>query len=427
MRRRLTASILAIAVLAVVLFGLPLLIVVPRFVDERAALRLERRAVLASRQVPIDSARTRDPVEFPGTSEIRYSVYDGHGLRVSGAGPRRGDAVVRGALHNRVDQAEVGETRVVAIPIVDRETVVGALRASEPTTVADRQAQRAIVGLILLAVGVIGVGAVVARFVAGRLTRPVGRLRDQAVRLGEGDFALTITPTGIPELDDAGIALVATARRLEDLVRRERAFSADASHQLRTPLAALRATIEAELQFPRGSNEPVLTEALEDIARLEATIEQLLAFARTSVVSGPGADVAAVLEQLRAQWHGVLAAEGRPLVVTWPHEELAVAGSSALLREALDTLVDNAVRHGAGEVRVEARCTEESVTIAIADQGPGFLAEPSADAGASSDGTHGFGLPLARRLIEAQRGRLVVARRGPDPVVEVVLRRKASA
>lgn len=426
MRRRLTRSIVAVALLAVVLFGLPLVVVVQRFVDEQAALRLERHAVLASRQVPKDFATGQDPVELPTTSGISYGLYDRRGDRVAGAGPAQGGPLVTEAFANKIRQGELGETRVAVIPVVDREVVVGVVRASQPTAVADRRTQRAILLLGILGLGVVAIGAVIARVVAARLARPVTQLRDQAVRLGDGDFAIAVTPTGVTELDDAGTALVATATRLRDLVHRERAFSADASHQLRTPLAALRTNIETEIRFPRPEGGLVLTEALEDIARLEATIDQLLAFARTSGVHDSSVDVVQLLEELGEHWNGVLAQLGRPLVVTRPQEPLSATGSGALVRQAFDALLDNAVKHGAGEVRLAARHTERSVTIAISDSGSGFGGPPT-DSTADPTAPHGYGLPLARRLVEANRGRLVIANRGRHPVVEVVLRRDRGA
>lgn len=425
MKRRLTTSIILVTFLSVVLFALPFGIVIQRFIDEQATLRLERHAVLTSRRVPNDFASNPDPVELPATGDITYGLYDQHGNRVAGKGPSRADPLIEAALKNQIRQTEQGESRIAAIPIVDREAVVGAVRASQPTTIADRTAQRAAVLLGILALAVLAVGAVLAHFVAGRLSQPVKELRDHAVRLGEGDFAITATPNGVAELDDAADALVATAKRLEDLVQRERAFSADASHQLRTPLAALRTNIETELRFPRPSSAVVLTEALEDIARLEATIDELLAFARTSKIYDASTDIGVLLEGLRARWNGPLAAHGRPLVVTWPPDTVLVTGSEAVLRQALDTLVDNAVTHGAGEVRIETRCTDASITIAITDHGDGF--GPGGSEGHPTDPTHGFGLSLAERLIASSRGRLVIARRGRHPIVEVVLRRETGA
>ncbi|MEO6629774.1 MAG: HAMP domain-containing sensor histidine kinase [Aquihabitans sp.] len=428
MRRRLTVAIVAVTVLVVVLFGVPLGVVVSRLVDEQSALRLERHAVLASRQVPVDFATNHDPVELPRTDGVTFGLYDRRGRRVAGTGPRRADSVVVAALNNEVRQAEVGETRVAAIPIVDREAVIGVTRASQPTTIADRRAQHAILLLGALGLGVIAIGAGLARLLAGRIAAPIRRLRDDAVRLGNGDFAITPVPTGIVEVDDAGMALASTSHRLEDLISRERAFSADASHQLRTPLAALKTNIEGEIQFPRVASDAVLHEALEDITRLETTIDQLLAFARTSMVSADTVEIGPLLDRVRDQWNGILAQAGRPLVVGLPDETVAVA-TDALLHQTIDILLDNALQHGAGEVRISTRITTKSVTIAVTDRGPGFgdgwdaeVDDLGREAGAPGEG-HGLGLPLARRLVEAMHGRLVIARHGPQPIIEIVLAR----
>ncbi len=428
MRRRLTVTILGVAVLAVVLFGIPLAVVVNRLVNERAASRLESHAVLASRQVPVNFATSHDPIELPRVDGVTFGFYDRLGRRVAGGGPQRADPVVTAALTNRVVQAEIGETRVVAIPIVADEAVIGVTRASQPTTVADHSAQRTMLLVAVLGLAVIAIGAGLARLLAGRIAAPIRRLRDDAVGLGNGDFAISPVPTGIAELDDAGTALASTGHRLEDLIQRERAFSADASHQLRTPLAALKTNIETEIQFPRPSREPVLHEALEDIARLEATIDQLLAFARTSMIHADAVDVGQLLERIRDQWNGILAQAGRPLVVAVPDDAVAVA-TEALLHQALDILLDNAVRHGAGEVRVSVRLTPGSITITVTDQGPGFDGGQATDVkfpertNSKTREGHGFGLPLAQRLVESMHGRMVVVHRGPHPVVEVVLAR----
>jgi signal transduction histidine kinase len=420
-RRRLAAAILAVAALAVALFGVPLAIVVPRFVDEQGASSLERRAVLASRQVPGDFATNADPVELPERSGIAYTLYGRDGTRALGSGPRDGGALVDGALSNRVVQAERGENRVVAIPIVDHEQVMGALLASEPTGVTDARANRALLLLAGLGLAVLAVGALVARVVAGRLAKPVVEIRDQAVRLGEGEFDISVPRSGIDDLDEAGAALESTARRLNDLVARERAFSADASHQLRTPLAALRTSIETELAFPRDDRALVLNEGLEVVGRLETTIDELLQIARSSTVTVATTSVEPLLESLRRDWNGRFAQHDRPLAVTGATTDLSVRGASGPLRQALDVLLDNALVHGAGRTEVRVRMTEESVTLGVSDGGDGFAAVVPAE----TNDVHGMGLPLARRLVESCGGRLILAGTGPNPVVELVLVRSA--
>jgi signal transduction histidine kinase len=416
-RRRLAVAILAVAALAVALFGVPLAIVVPRFVDEQDASRLERRAVLASRQVPGDFATNADPVELPERREITYTLYGSDGNRALGSGPRDGGALVDEALSNRVVQAERGENRVVAIPIVDHEQVMGALVASEPTGVSDARANRALLLLAGLGLAVLAVGALVARVVAGRLAKPVVEIRDQAVRLGDGEFDISVARSGIDDLDEAGVALESTARRLDDLVQRERAFSADASHQLRTPLAALRTSIETELAFPRDDRALVLNEALVDVGRLESTIDELLQIARSSTVTVATTSVEPLLESVRRDWNGRFAQHDRPLTVTGATSDLFVRGARGPLRQALDVLLDNALVHGAGRTEVRVRATDEAVTLGVADGGDGFAAVVPAE----PNDVHGMGLPLARRLVESCGGRLILAGTGPNPIVELVL------
>jgi signal transduction histidine kinase len=104
-----------------------------------------------------------------------------------------------------------------------------------------------------------------------------------------------------------------------------------------------------------------------------------------------------------------------------------VTGNAAMLRHALDVLVDNALRHGGGTITIDLTTTDDSVTISVTDEGPGFdrLAASGGELDASESATtlHGLGLPLARRLIDAMPGRLSIARRGPKPQIDILLRR----
>jgi signal transduction histidine kinase len=224
----------------------------------------------------------------------------------------------------------------------------------------------------------------------------------------------------VPELQDAAEAMTLTARRLDDLVRRERAFSADASHQLRTPLAGLRANIETELAFPRPRPTDVLNEALGDIDRLEHTIAELLAIARARTDVPAAFGLAEVLSAADMAWRGRFAARGRPLVVGLAPPEVSIVGSAALLRQSLDVLLDNALVHGAGRTRIEHHATTDTVTIAVSDEGPGF---PEAPLPQHADTTHGMGLPLARRLVEAMPGRLTIAAADRGARIEITLSR----
>jgi signal transduction histidine kinase len=311
---------------------------------------------------------------------------------------------------------------VVAVPVTANEHVIGAIRAEQPTGATDRRTLR-IFGLIgAIGAGVIAIGAAIGFVVAGRLARPVQQLSDAAVRLGDGDFSIIIPPSGIPELDGASNALTATAGQLDDVLRRERAFSADVSHQLRTPLAGLRAAIETEIAFPRPDRANALHEALEDVDRIERTITEMLTIARNAVPTRSTMSLQPFLAGVANAWNGTFADAGRKLSVDDSAPLSQVHGNATMLRHAVDVVLDNALHHGGGAVRVETHVTGDAVTIAVSDEGSGFpVAVPPADGD-----EHGLGLPLARRLVEAMPGRLTTSRPGERAVVTFVLARAES-
>ena len=426
MRRRILFAILSIAVLAIGLFAVPLAILVERFVDEDAMLRVERQAILAARVVPEDFATRSDPVELPpNTVGITLGLYDLHGNLVSGSGPTTADQATHGALANHVTDTETDAARVVAVPVSADEQIIGAIRAEQSTAGSDARTQRIVLVLGSLAIGVLAIGAGIGYVIAGRLARPVRDLRDAAVRLGDGDFTLDVPRSNIPEIDQAAVAMTATAARLDDLVARERSFSADASHQLRTPLAGLRAAIETELEFPRSDHTEVLRESLQDVDRLERTVTELLAIARSPQPAHTSMSVAQVLDEVNAAWHGRFAIVGRPLTVADAHDTPAAHGNPIMLRHALDVLLDNALNHGEGAVRIDHHVGADAVTLTVTDEGPGFT-DPAPTADGAEPVANGLGLPLARRLVEALPGRLVLRRTSDHPRVDIVLQRVAN-
>ena len=422
MRRRILLAIFAVAALAIALFAVPLAVVVERLVDEDATLRVERQAILAARVVPEDFATNHDPIELPANSAgIHLALYDSRGSLVAGVGPSTADAATVGALTNHVTDIETDQSRVVAVPVAVDEQIIGVIRAEQSTAASDARTKRIVLLLGSVALGVVAIGAAIGYVIAGRLARPVRALRDAAVQLGDGDFTLDVPRSKIPEIDQAAVAMTATATRLGDLVSRERSFSADASHHLRTPLAGLHAAIETELEFPRPDHTVVLHESLDDIDRLERTIDELLHIARTSHTGDMTIPLGQLFREIGAAWHGRLALMGRPLTIRDANDAPDARGNRVLLRHALDVLLDNALTHGAGEVRLEHAEAIDSVTITVADEGPGFVNAAPAPTDASA--AHGLGLPLARRLVEALPGRLVIRRPSPHPQIDIVLRR----
>ena len=283
----------------------------------------------------------------------RVALYGRDGTRVAGRGPRRADAVVRVALRGDQRDAEVGSSLVVGTPVTRGERVVGALRAAVPQSVVSDRTRDAILLMIGIGVLAVGVSALIAMYQSRRLARPVDRLAEAAARLGEGDFSARAEPSGIAEVDAVSDTLGSTAARLDRMLQRERAFSEDASHQLRTPLTGLRVNLEAARLTPTVRDD-LLDAALSEVDRLERTIDDLLALAREPPVTRTPTDLAPLLATIEDDWHGRLAAEGRPLRVDLDPGLAPVAISQRSVRQVIDVLVENARNHGTGTITLHA-------------------------------------------------------------------------
>lgn len=400
-------AIAGVAALAVTLFAIPLALVLQRAYLDEELLRLQRDTVAVTRGIDVDAARN-DPIELPDSSML--AVYDLAGRRIAGAGgPPIADAIVRDALQERAPTARSREGMlVVAVPLVDNERTTGAVRAQRSIADASRATRQAWALLGAAALAIVALATLAAFVLGRRLARPLEQLASTARRLGEGDFALRSPRSGVTELDDVALALDAAGRRLEGLVGRERAFSADASHQLRTPVAALR--IELEAMQLRGERSEELSAAVAQVERLEDTIRTLLAMARDAPRDPDGTPVEPTIADAAARWSKPYAAAGRELRVTGQDPGLMVAASASVLREILDVLLDNALRHGDGTVELLVRGSDSSVCIDVADSGTTPLdGERLFDRRSGQPGGHGIGLALARSLAQAEAGSLTLA------------------
>jgi signal transduction histidine kinase len=428
-RRRITLTVLAVACAALVVFAVPLTIGVGRLYRDEAVLRLEREAQRAVAAVPESFQTTGDPVELPSAPEgIGTAVYSLDGRRLAGHGPADGGSLVAGAARGGITMGSAHGQLVVAAPVYDEETVVAVVRAAQPASTAAEDAGEARLPMVGLAVGVLAATGLIGLFLARRLARPVEALTAAATRLGEGDFTATAPRSGVRELDAAAEALDRTARRLGDTLERERRFSADASHQLRTPLTRLRLALETATLDPATSGrdderDELIAEALRHADRLEATIDELMALARDTQPEQASTDLQSTLDDLEAEWHERFAHRNRRLEIRAQPGAVRAAASPAALRHSLDVLVTNAYDHGAGRTTITtAPAAAGGVTIDVSDEGPGFADPDAAFTRRSADATgHGIGLTLARSLIEAEGGRLLVVRPGPSPTVRILL------
>jgi methyl-accepting chemotaxis protein len=180
------------------------------------------------------------------------SVYDLGRDRLLGRGPETADYTVRRAEDGTTATGVRGDELVVAVPVNHEGEVVGVVRVAGPRDALLWPVWASWLGMLGLALVALGLVWLFARRQARRLARPLDDLVVAATRLGDGDFSVRLPAVAYPEIDAVASSLNATAARLDDLLTRERAFSAEASHQLRTPLTSLRLRLESALAHPDG-------------------------------------------------------------------------------------------------------------------------------------------------------------------------------
>jgi signal transduction histidine kinase len=426
MRSRIMRVAVLSTAIALILFLIPLAIAVFNLSVADARSRLERDALNAVTTIDPQFSEADPPdVLVPSDSGTELGLYNPAGTRVTGTGPARADLPVQHALTGASVQESVGGLLVEVIPVTQAERTVGAVRAALPL----RDVVAADVGtwliMLLGASFCMLVGILIARASVRAVVAPVDDLISTVRALGHGDFSARTTPSGIAEIDAAGVAVADTAERLGALLERERHLSQDASHQLRTPLAGLRALLEQAQSQPGAVDERLFPQALDRVDTLSRTIEDFLSTRRRE--PGRATDIVDELHEVGRRWHGVFAEAGRPLRIEAPvHAQLVVTVPGAL-HQIFDALLENALVHGSGTVRIRARDTHGAVAIDVEDEGHGIRLEDDIfRRGYSTAGRSGVGLALAHQLADEMGGTLLLSARQPTTRFTVLLRGSGS-
>lgn len=282
----------------------------------------------------------------------------------------------------------------------------------------DRRVHHAWAVIVALAAAVATLAALAALFQARQLSRPLDRLARAAVQIGGGDAGVIAPRSGLVEVDAIAEALEDSGRRVTELMTAERQFSANASHQLRSPLTAIAISLELIADSADPDVRREATEALTQVAGLDERINELLALARTGRVAAParvdiGALVSRHVEAMAGQFHRV----GRQVTCTAPPVVEANVTAGAMT-QSLEILLDNALVHGAGNVEVNVTDGDDgAVEISVRDEGH-VDTKPSRPGTAEREGrTHGLGLLLARNLLRADGGRVDLVSTEPTTFV----------
>ncbi|HKP88595.1 MAG TPA: HAMP domain-containing sensor histidine kinase, partial [Thermoleophilaceae bacterium] len=242
--------------------------------------------------------------------------------------------------------------------------------------------------------------------VAAGALRPVEAMRRRAEAVGPGDGGRLPVPRSNDEIARLGSTLNEMLDRLEAAFERERSFAADASHELRTPLGILRAELELALRQGRSPDElrAALESAAEETDRLIRLAEDLLVLARLDEGRLPlrpsRVDAGELLESVAERFDG----RGEHVRVATAPGGLALRGDRARLEQALGNMVDNALRHGSGEVGLAAAASNGRLELHVTDSGPGFdaaMAERAFERFTTADPARGGGAGLGLAIVAA--------------------------
>ncbi len=302
----------------------------------------------------------------------------------------------------------------VAVPVRSSAGILGAVRVTFPGTTLDRAVRDTWSRLGLLS-GVVLVSVTVVGLVLARgVTRPVRELKTAAEGIASGGLETRVTPLGgAPELRALGTTFNAMATRVESLVHHESSFAGDVSHQLRTPLTALRLRLENLGATLADEDRSDLEAALAETDRLSRLVDGLLTMARAEVdtVAGVPVDLALVARDRHETWTPLIAESGLLLVVEAPQEARAWAAPGAA-EQMLDNLLSNAVDASpvAGQITLAVRRAGTTWEVHVIDEGPGMTESERERAfdrfytGGKEGRGSGLGLTIVRRLAAAHGG-----------------------
>ncbi len=412
---------------------------------------LDNEALASAKDVAVLVNENRLPSTLPVSGSQVIQVVDSQQRVV--AGSATADRLTPLLSPEELERALVGEALVVdgvrlgsdeplrvravrAGPAADPVAVIAAVPFGD--VLAIRAALRN--ALLITFPVLLGVLAAIAYRVIGWALRPVEELRAGAeqistLRAGSGEALERLpVPPAADEIRALAVTLNGMLDRLAAARQRQRLFVADAAHELRSPLASIRAQVEVAERLGEGGSLPA--DLLADLNRLSALVEDLLLLARVDADARPPArpgpvDCRALLSEITAAYAG----RRVPVTIARGPDVRAMADADEL-RRAVDNLVANAVRHATSQVELAAGLDRDQVVLTVRDDGPG-VAEPDRervferftrldDARARDMGGSGLGLPIARELVRRAGGEVELTDADPPWRLAAVIRLPAA-
>lgn len=375
-----------------------------------------------------------------GNDEV--AVYDKNGHVVI-RGPAQlsvTPAQVAGALAGKTVQQwqeNPQDALMVLRPAYSGSRIVGVAVVQRSSSPLNQQITSLWLGLALTGLLAILIATTLSIALARWVGRPLRRLDATADRLGAGELtARASTQMGPPETQHLAGTFNDMAGRLEALIGSHRTLVADISHQLRTPLAALRLRLELlhDDVDPAAAGE--LEGALDEIARLSRLVDGLLAMARAENTQPAPVtvDLTQLVRERMSIWSPL--AQERHIRLLTSASQASVAATPGHLEQVLDNLLANAldVTPGEGQITVKVRQHQDRVRLEVIDSGPGmtpaqrnqafrrFWTQPADSPSRDSTSNSGLGLAIVHRLITVDGGTIELSNTpGPGLAVQIDL------
>jgi signal transduction histidine kinase len=446
-RWRLIAAFVGVTIVILAAQNIPLAQYLRRVESERVLAGIERDAfILAGGSEDALSGRgTADPNALQSTvdvyrastgAQVVITDVTGIAVAVSGDEGRRGaDYSTRPEVATaltgspssgrRASETLGGDIVYVAVPVLSGALPIGVVRLTYPASTIDDRVSSKVRGILAVGLISLATAALAAALMANTIVRPLRRLQRTTERVAAGEFdSRAVIDEGPPEIRVLAASLNTMTERISTLVERQRSFAGDASHQLRTPLTALRlqleraaANIDTDPVTARGDIEA----ASEETERLQRLVEGLLMLARADqkIVSTESIDVGAIVTERAAIW-SPLADERGVTVSADSADGLAAHAVPGTLEQIVDNFIDNALNAGGpgNEITVSAVRDNGWAAIHVSDRGPGMPTDQLQHAfdrfwraSNAERGGSGLGLAIVRQLAEASGGEVAVANR----------------
>lgn len=444
MTRRLLVSYLTITVAVLALFEIPLAVIYQQRETDRIAADVERDAMVLATiyEDNLEEDTELDPDRadrYSAETKARVVVVDERGIsrvdtdddvpRDFSTRPEI-DIALSGLRSTGTRRSDTLDTDLlyVAVPVASGGDVYGAVRLTLDTHEVTERVQRFWVALVAIGVVILMVMAAVGWLIARSVTRPVRRLQRVAGRFADGDLQPSeIDGAAPPELAALQEAMNVMAVRLDELLTRQREFVGDTSHQLRTPLTALRLRLEnLETRVDDADANREIGEAIAETIRLSALVEDLLQLVRVEQpASIVDIDLVQVVRDRLDTWSATAEQHDVGLRMVSSVESLEASAVAGGIEQVLDNLIDNAIRMSPahGVVTIEVSQVADRCRFAIRDEGPGLddADKPVAfqrfwRADTSGVGT-GLGLAIAHDIITASGGTLTLSDNDPTGLV----------